>query len=81
MRPRILRTGTGLAALTFAAYPLLWRDRCLTWGARPEETGREMPGDSLLPAAAVVTTRAISVAAPPSEIWPWWVQAVPDHSG
>ena len=71
----------GLAGLGAVAYPLLWRERCLTWGARLDEVAREMAGDSLLPAAPVVTTRAITVAAPPSAIWPWLVQMGPDRGG
>ncbi|GAA1985436.1 SRPBCC family protein [Catenulispora subtropica] len=73
----------GLAALAAVAvaYPLAWRERCLTWGARPEEAALEMPGDDLLPAAPVVSTRAVGVAAPASAIWPWLVQMGPGRAG
>jgi hypothetical protein len=30
-----------------------------------------MPGDDLLPSAAFTATRAISIAAPPEQVWPW----------
>jgi hypothetical protein len=43
------------------------------WGATHEEVGRAMPGDDLLPVAAS-TTRAISVVAPPEQVWPWLLQ-------
>lgn len=33
-----------------------------------------MPGDGLLDRTEFVATRAITVAAPPSEVWPWLVQ-------
>jgi hypothetical protein len=68
----------GLAAGAVAAhalsYPLLWRRWCLSWGARPDEVSRTLPGDDLLPHADVVSTRAISVEAPPSAVWPWLAQ-------
>jgi hypothetical protein len=72
---------SGIAAFAVAAYPALWRDRCLTWGARPEEAAREMAGDDLLPDAPVVSTRAVSVQAPPEDIWPWLVQMGPGRGG
>jgi hypothetical protein len=33
-----------------------------------------MPGDDLLPRAQYRSTRAITIGAPPSEVWPWLVQ-------
>ena len=67
--------GAGLAAGAAAlSYPLLFRQRCLTWGARPDEATRELPGDELLAAADIVSTRAITVEAPPRAVWPWLVQ-------
>jgi hypothetical protein len=62
---------TGVAA---AVYPALLRARCLTWGATPEEVGRQMPGDDLLPEPDLLATRAVTVAAQSSAIWPWLVQ-------
>jgi hypothetical protein len=50
------------------------RNRQLRWGATPEEVGAVLPGDSILPDAGLVATRAISVAAPVAAIWPWLAQ-------
>jgi hypothetical protein len=47
------------------------RDR---WGATDEEVARAMAGDDLVPDAAHVSTRAITVRARPGEIWPWLAQ-------
>jgi hypothetical protein len=47
-----------------------WQHR---WGATDEEVHRAMPGDDLIPDAAS-TTRAISIAAPAEDVWPWLVQ-------
>lgn len=33
-----------------------------------------LPGDELLPGADVVSTRAVAVAAPAEQVWPWLVQ-------
>jgi hypothetical protein len=47
-----------------------WQHR---WGATDQEVGRAMPGDDLIPDAAS-TTRAISIAAPAEQVWPWLAQ-------
>jgi hypothetical protein len=72
---RPLAIGAGLAAaLAPLAYPLFLRRRCLTWGARAGEAAMKLPGDELLPDAGLVTTRAITIDAPPDAVWPWLVQ-------
>src|SRR5213082_3723487 len=63
--------GIGAALVTC---PLFFRSWCLTWGARPDEVSRELPGDELPPGAGIVATRAITIDAPPAAIWPWLVQ-------
>jgi hypothetical protein len=50
------------------------RRQHITWGATPAEAVAAMPGDSLLPQAQYRCTRAITIAAPPEEVWPWLVQ-------
>jgi hypothetical protein len=69
--------GAALAALgsgSVIAYPLFFRRRCLTWGATAEEVSRKLSGDELLPEAGLVSTRAVTVDAPPAAVWPWLVQ-------
>ena len=56
------------------AYRRRLREPVLTWGATPVEAGRALPGDTLLPEADVVSTRAITIEAPPRDVWPWLVQ-------
>jgi hypothetical protein len=68
-------TGGALAAgVGVAAYPLFFRHRCLTWGATAEEVSGKLPGDELLPEADIVSTRAVTIDAPPDAVWPWLVQ-------
>jgi hypothetical protein len=57
----------------FLTAPLLrpWHRR---WGASRSEVVATMPGDDLLPRAQYRCTRAITIAAPPEEVWPWLVQ-------
>ena len=57
-----------------AVYLLFLRRWCLAWGARDDEVAAKLPGDELLPDARLVTTRAVTIDAPPEAIWPWLVQ-------
>jgi hypothetical protein len=61
----------GFVPVTYLAFLRHW---CLTWGARDDEVSRKLPGDELLPGADLVTTRAVTIDAPPEAIWPWLVQ-------
>jgi hypothetical protein len=46
----------------------------LRWGATDDEVKRSMAGDEILENPTYVTTRAITIHAPVSEVWPWLVQ-------
>jgi hypothetical protein len=77
MRNGLIKTiaGAALAAAgAVIAYPLFFRRWCLTWGATAEEVSRKLAGDELLPEAGLVSTRAVTVGAPPAAVWPWLVQ-------
>jgi hypothetical protein len=74
-RKRTIIGGIGLATgLVAASYPAVLRERCLTWGATRDEIAGRLPGDELLQSAEIVSTRAITIDAPPSAVWPWLVQ-------
>ncbi len=72
---RLLDELTGAAgfAATILLSPLL-RAKYSTWGASEEETRRRLPGDSLVTGPALQSTRAISIAAHPREVWHWIAQ-------
>lgn len=57
----------------FLAAPFIrrWHQR---WGATDAEVAEPMPGDELVPGCQYRCTRAISIDAPPSAVWPWLVQ-------
>ena len=57
------------------------RRRILTWGATEDEASAVLPGDELLPDADGVATRAITVDAPASAVWPWLAQMGPAPRG
>ena len=64
----------GLQALfTVVTSPLSrrWYNR---WGATDEELTRPMPGDDLVKAPKLGYTRAITIEAPPEQVWPWLAQ-------
>jgi hypothetical protein len=44
-------------------------------GATDEEVDGALPGDEVIPHPMIETTHAITISAPPSEVWPWLVQA------
>jgi hypothetical protein len=68
-----------LAALV-AVYPRLRRP-ILTWGATGEEAACGLPGDELLESADGVSTRAITIDAPLTAVWPWLAQMGPSPRG
>lgn len=71
---RTLVAGAGATVLGSVGYLLFFRRWCLTWGTSGDEVAAELPGDELLPSAGLVTTRAITIDAPPEAIWPWLAQ-------
>ncbi|MEU8817004.1 hypothetical protein [Actinoplanes sp. NPDC048796] len=50
------------------------RRRFVTWGATAGEAAGTLSGDDLLPDVGLVSTRAVTIGAPPSAVWPWLVQ-------
>jgi hypothetical protein len=48
--------------------------RQVRWGATDAEVAADLPGDELMPRADRSTTRAVTIAAPPKEVWPWLIQ-------
>jgi hypothetical protein len=69
-----------LAALALLGW-LPIRPRTLDWGSTAEERQELLPGDDVLPDAVTVTTRAVTIQAPASAVWPWVVQMGQDRAG
>lgn len=67
--------GLAAAGIAFAAgYTFFVRPWTRFWGATNEEVQRALPGDNIVPHPRYLMTHAITIQAPPAEIWPWLVQ-------
>jgi hypothetical protein len=67
----ITLAGAALATAAFAKTVRPWYSH---WGATDAELMREMPLDERIPHPRLITTRAITINAPPEAIWPWLAQ-------
>ena len=65
--------GLGVVAVAVAAYWRGVKPWHMRWGATDAEVVQSMPGDELIPGAGQAA-RAITIEAPPMEVWPWLVQ-------
>ncbi len=65
--------GAAFATVEAGLYLVLTRPRLRSWGATEEEQRRPLPGDELGPSSRALT-QAITIDAPPAEVWPWLVQ-------
>ena len=60
--------------IVLVVYLALLRPRSHRWGLTSDEVGRSLPGDDLVPIPEVEYTQAITIEAPPEEVWPWLAQ-------
>ena len=67
----------GSIAAAALVYRRLLRRRIMSWGATDAEVDARLPGDELLEHADGVATRAITVDAAASAVWPWIAQMGP----
>ena len=79
MRRALLTGGLGVAAA--AAWWKMFTPWQRNWGATEEEVTMALPGDELTPPPVEQNTRAITIAAPPEQVWPWLVQMGADRGG
>lgn len=81
MRKKTLLVTAGALIGGAALYRSLLRAPILTWGTTRDEASRRLPGDELLEEADGTATRAITINAPPSAVWPWIAQMGPSPRG
>ena len=67
--------GAGTLTLAFAAATLA------AFRPTKEEQATPLPGDALIPDPMFSTTHAVTIHAPPSEIWPWLAQMGAGRAG
>lgn len=65
--------GGSAIVLMLGLSPLV-RNRFNRWGATDAETRAPVPGDELVPEPRLMSTRAVTIDAPPAAVWPWLVQ-------
>ena len=64
----------GATTLGGAAAWLTVRPWWHAWGVDEGEAATSLPGDDVVASAPVSDTRAITIDAPPSAVWPWLIQ-------
>jgi hypothetical protein len=69
-----------VASPRFLTTPL-YRRWHLRWGATGAEVASRMPGDEIVPDPSFDATRALTIQAPPEEVWPWIVQIGTGRAG
>jgi proline iminopeptidase len=68
------RIAAGLVA-SLGAYALVVRPRLVRWGATDAEVAGPYPGAEIIPGGQrSSSTMAVTIDAPPSDVWPWLVQ-------
>src|SRR6478672_4244582 len=65
--------GFGIASLTLL-YLFPVRRWFNGWGTTPDERTRAMPGDDVITDPTSGAMQAVTVEAPPQDIWPWLMQ-------
>jgi proline iminopeptidase len=79
--PTLGRKLAGLTAFAAACYAVVLRRRLVRSGASDEEVDRPYPGADLIPDGKRASTMAVSIDAPPAQVWPWLVQMGWDRAG
>ena len=79
-----MKIGGRIAAVAAAAavvYGSWIRPRLMRWGATDEEVAGPYPGADLVPDGERGATMAVTIDAPPDQVWPWLVQMGGDRGG
>lgn len=71
-------TAFAVSAIGYLAYV---RPRHLKWGTRAGEDESKLPGDDLLEGEVGMATHAITINAPPENVWPWIAQIGQNKAG
>jgi len=72
------RVAAPAAILFYEAVIRPWQEH---WGATEAESAEVLRGDQLVAEPAHQVTRAITIDAPPEEVWPWIAQLGADRGG
>jgi len=72
VNPASCRKIAGGAAIAAAIYGV-WA-RLMRWGATDDEVTGPYPGAGIVPEGERAATMAVTIEAPPEQVWPWLVQ-------
>jgi hypothetical protein len=75
------RTMLGILFVLVLVYAVVLYPWMTNWGATNAEQAMELSGNALHPDADIQVTRAITIDAPPEEVWPWVIQVGQDRAG
>jgi proline iminopeptidase len=70
-----------VAAAATVVYGCWVRPRLMRWGATDEEVTGPYPGAGLVPDGKRGPTMAVTIDAPPDQVWPWLAQMGGDRGG
>ena len=80
-QPATGRSRNGGAAITRPTGGLARLHGWGSWGATSAERKMPLPGDDLVPAPLVQATHAVTIKAPPQQVWPWLIQIGQGRAG
>lgn len=74
-------TAIVIVFLAVLCYFLLIRPWQLSWGSTKEERSQSLVGDDIVTQPNFVATRAVSINAPPAQVWKWIIQIGSGRAG
>ncbi len=78
---RVMRRVVTVTTAVAAVYALFVRPKLIRWGATEDELRSEYPGADVVEHGVRAATMAVTIEAPPSEVWPWLMQMGYDRGG
>ena len=70
LKPKTILAGTAV----LASYPTVIRPWHTHWGAHRSEVYQTLPGDEIIKHPKATTTRAVTIEASKTAVWPWLLQ-------
>ena len=78
---RFVRRVVSVSTAAAAVYACFIRPRLIRWGATDDELHSEYPGADVVENGVRAATMAVTIDAPPAEVWQWLLQMGYDHAG
>jgi hypothetical protein len=70
----IAKGASAAGVAVMISYPLVLRPWLLRGGATADEATAALPGDDIVARPRTTSTRAVTIAADPADVWPWLAQ-------